>query len=108
MGARTNVPNKHVYHYHVKRFRSPEKLGTDLLEDRYFTTAKQIKEVYGMPKTAVYMLTHEDSRLKYKRKCYKWNCYTVVRDIYPASATTRLEPLESPHTRTSPPGASDS
>ena len=74
-----NCPNYRAYHYRVRKHRSPEKLDTDLVEEQMCTSARHIREIYGIPRSAVHFLSNPLQSEQHNQKLLKCQCYEIKR-----------------------------
>lgn len=78
-------PNYRVYHYRVRKYRSPEKLEMDLVEEQMCTSAREIRELYGIPRSAVYFLSNPLQSQNYNQQLMKYKCFEIKRINEPAT-----------------------
>lgn len=80
MPRKSGSKNINNYHYKVDLYDDHEK--TNLIESNYFTTQQEIKDKYGLNRSAIYFIVNPDSSRIKKYKEYHIEKLTPPIPIY--------------------------
>jgi hypothetical protein len=84
-----NSSNKSNYHYLLKKYNDADR--TELIEERYFKTQKEINELYGLNRSSIYFIINPDN----SRLSKKWKEFEIEKLMPPIPVYNKIEAI--PH-----------